>query len=158
MNLTRRHRNGDLTSWDPFSMLETLQDEMNRLFGLSSSRWPERSAGFLEGSWRPAIDVYDEKDNLIVKADIPGLTKDDIEVTVEGNILTVKGEKKHEDKIKEKDFVREERFYGAFHRAIALPTSVDSEKVKAAYKNGVLELTLPKKEEAKPKQISIEIK
>ena len=158
MNLIRRLRNGNLTSWDPFQMLETLQDEMNHPFDFPFSRWPERPSGFLGNSWHPAIDVYDEKDNLVVKADVPGLTKDDIEVTIEGNILTIKGEKKLEEKTKEKDFVREERFYGAFHRAIPLPTGVDADKIKASYKNGVLELTLPKKEEAKPKQISVEVK
>lgn len=158
MNLIRRNQNGSPTLWDPFHMLETLQDDMNRLFDFSFSKWPEKSTGLLQGGWSPAIDIYDEKDELIVKADLPGLTKDDIEVTIEGNILTLKGEKKHEEKTKEKDYVREERFYGAFHRAIALPTSVDADKVKAAYKNGVLELTLPKKEEAKPKQINVEVK
>lgn len=134
---------------NPFKELETLQDEMNRLFNFSFSS---------EGDWSPAIDIYDAKDHITVKADLPGMTKDDIEVTIQNNHLILKGEKKHEEKKEEKDFIREERFYGSFYRVLPLAGTVDPNNVKAAYKNGVLELTLPKKEEAKPKQISIEVK
>jgi len=156
MSLMRRNQMRPL--WNPFAELENLQDEMNRLFDFSLSKWPERDAGLLESAWRPAIDIYDGKDHLLVKADIPGLSKEEIEVSVHGNTLVLKGEKKKEEKVKDKDFVRSERFYGSFHRAITLPGGVDYDQVKATYANGVLELKLPKKEEAKPKQIQIDVK
>ena len=104
------------------------------------------------------LDITDEKDQIKVKADLPGLKKEDIEINLENDILTIKGEKKEEKEIKEKDFIRSERYYGAFHRAFTLPASVDAAKVNAAYKEGVLEITLPKKEGAKPKQIKVDIK
>lgn len=156
MSIMRRNQSQGW--WNPVSELEKLQQDMGRLFDFSFSRWPERDSGLLEGLWSPAIDIYDSKDHLMVKADIPGLSKDEIEVSVHGDTLTLKGEKKKEEEVKEKDFVRSERFYGAFHRAIKLPVAVDSDRVKASYKNGVLELTLPKKEDAKPKQIQIDVK
>lgn len=144
-------------AWQPFRELESLQSEMNKLFDLSLGRWPERTTGLMEGAWSPAVDVYDSKDNIMVKADIPGIKKEDIDVSVHGDILTIKGEKKQETETKEKGFIKTERFYGSFNRAVALPVEVDASKVKASYKGGVLELVLPKKEEAKPKQIKVEI-
>ncbi|MCX7927705.1 MAG: Hsp20/alpha crystallin family protein [Candidatus Omnitrophica bacterium] len=144
--------------WDPFADLERIQREMNRLFNLTLAQETSRHVGLLDGAWIPAIDIYDSKDNLLVKADIPGLTKDDIEVTVQGDTLFIKGEKKQDKDIKEKDYIRTERFYGAFQRAIRLPVEVQADKVEATYKNGVLEVVLPKSEKAKPKQIKLEIK
>jgi HSP20 family protein len=101
--------------------------------------------------------VHDSKDNLVVRADLPGLKKEDIEVSIQDGILVIRGEKKEEAERKGNGAVRTERFYGSFHRAVSLPAAVDDAKVKASYKNGVLELTLPKKEEAKPKQIKIDL-
>jgi len=131
---------------------------MNRLFDFSLSRWPEKDTGLLEGAWSPAIDIYDNRDNILVKADIPGLSKNEIEVSVHNDTLVIRGEKKREEKIKEDEFVRTERFYGSFHRAVTLPSAVDADQVKAVYNNGVLELTLPKREEVKPKQIRVDVK
>jgi HSP20 family protein len=112
----------------------------------------------LEGSWTPAVDVYDSKDDILVKADLPGLKKEDIEVTVEDNRLILKGEKKNGyEEESGKDFLKSERFYGSFYRALGLPVAVNAERVKAVYKDGVLELTLPKREEVKPKQIDIRV-
>ena len=144
--------------WDPFRDLEAIQNEMNRMFDSSLVRWGDRDTGLLEGAWSPAIDIYDSKDNVMVKADIPGMKKDEIDVSVHGDTLILKGEKKQEKETKEKDFVRTERFCGSFNRAIRLPSEVDAAKVNASYKNGVLELVLPKKEESKPKQLKIDIK
>ncbi|OQB09711.1 MAG: Spore protein SP21 [Candidatus Omnitrophica bacterium ADurb.Bin205] len=144
--------------WDPFTDLERIQKEMNRMFNLSLAHEGNREIGILDGAWSPAVDIYDSKDNVMVKADIPGLTKDDIEVTVQGDTLFIKGEKKQEKEVKEKDYIRTERFYGNFQRAIRLPAEVQSDKVEATYKNGVLELVLPKSEKAKPKQIKLDIK
>ena len=145
-------------AWRPFSELENLQSEMNRLFDFSLGRWPSRSMGLMEGAWSPAIDVFDSKENVMVKADIPGMKKEDIDISVHGDTLTIKGEKRSETETKDKGYVKTERFYGSFNRAIVLPSEVDTEKVKASYKEGVLEITLPKKEGAKPKQIKVDVK
>ncbi len=152
---TKRTKDWNVIS--PFQELENLQREMNRLFDLTFPRLGETDTTLLGGQWAPAIDIYDSKDNVVVKADLPGLKKDDIEVLIQDNILTIKGEKKQEREVKEEDYIRSERFYGSFHRSISLPSEVDGSKVKAVFKDGVLELTLPKKEEAKPKQIKIDV-
>ncbi|HPN73020.1 MAG TPA: Hsp20/alpha crystallin family protein [Candidatus Omnitrophota bacterium] len=143
--------------WQPFSELESLQSEMNKLFDLSLGRWPGRNSGLMESAWSPAVDVFDSKDNVMVKADIPGLKKEDIEISVHADTLTIKGEKKEEKETKDKNYVKTERFYGSFNRTIALPSEVDASKVKASYKEGVLEIVLPKKDEAKPKQIKVNV-
>jgi HSP20 family protein len=144
--------------WDPFKDLEAIQNEMNRLFDSSLVRWGDKDRGLLEGAWSPAVDIFDSKDNVMVKADIPGMTKDEIELSVYGVTLLIKGRKKQEKESEDKGYVRTERFYGAFNRAVRLPAAVDASKVDAKYKNGVLELILPKKEESKAKQIKIDIK
>lgn len=142
--------------WDRFNDLEKVQSEINRLF--DRTRWPAgREQGSPEGAWSPAIDVYDGKEELLVKADIPGMKKEDIEVVVEDKALVIKGEKKPEQS-DEKGRVRTERFYGTFYRSISLPGEVDTGRVGANYRNGVLEIILPRKEEYKPKQIKIDIR
>ena len=144
------------TGLDLFQDLEDIQREMNGLCDVSFYRPVKTGNG---GSfWAPAVDIVDEKDQIKVKADLPGMKKEEIEVNVENDVLTIKGEKKEEKEIKEKDYVRSERYYGAFHRAFTLPASVDAQKVNATYKDGVLEIALPKKEGAKPKQVKVEIK
>ena len=143
--------------YDPFFELERLHSELNNLFDWSFGGSPDRSSGLLERGWAPAVDVYDSKDNILVKADLPGLKKEEIDVTIHDNTLTIKGEKTQDEEVTEDDYVRTERFYGSFHRTITLPSDVDSTKAKAEYKNGTLELTLPKREEAKPKQITVDI-
>ncbi|MFC1808759.1 Hsp20/alpha crystallin family protein [Candidatus Omnitrophota bacterium] len=148
----RKHYN------NPFYELEKLHNEINNLFDWSFGSFPTASSGLLETGWTPAVDVYDSKDNVLVKADLPGLKKEDIDVTIKDNTLIIKGEKKYDSEVKDDGYIRTERFCGSFHRAIALPADVDSNKAKAEYKNGTLELTLPKREEAKPKQITVDIK
>jgi HSP20 family protein len=105
----------------------------------------------------PALDFYEEKDDLIVKAEIPGLTKDEIDISLEGNTLTIKGEKKEEEEVKEEDYYRCERSYGAFSRSIDLPVAVQTDKVNASFKNGVLEIRLPKTEEAKKNVVKVKV-
>lgn len=141
---------------DLFEDLEDFQRDMNRLFNVTLHRPLKLGNG--GALWAPAIDIVDEKDQIKVKADLPGMKKEDIEINLENDVLTLKGEKKEEKETKEKDFIRSERYYGAFHRAFTLPASVDASKVNASYKDGVLEITLPKKEGAKPKQIKVDIK
>jgi HSP20 family protein len=150
MNLMHRKANH---AWDPFRDFES---EMERLFDFPLTNREENR--IFDGVWSPAIDLLESRDHFSVKANLPGLSKADIQVSIEDNHLVIKGEKKHQEKKEEKNFTREERFYGSFHRAIVLPSGVDTEKVKASFKNGVLELELPKKEEAKPKQITIDVK
>ena len=142
---------------DTLGDLERIQDEMNRLFDFSLARRPGKTLDLLERVWSPAIDVFESKDNIVVKADIPGMTKDEIKITVHGNTLVIQGEKKREKEVKEDNYIRSERIYGGFYRAITLPETVDAANVKANYKNGVLELSLPKKEEAKPKEIKVDV-
>lgn len=144
------------TGLDIFEDLEEFQNEMNRLFNITLHRPGKKGNG--GALWAPAVDIIDEKDNIRVRADLPGMKKEEIEVSVNNDTLTIKGEKKEEKEIKEKDCVRSERYYGAFQRAFTLPAGVDPQKVNASYKDGVLEIALPKREDAKPKQIKVDIK
>lgn len=144
--------------YNPFYELDRLHNELNNLFDWSFGGEPIQSASLLETGWAPSIDVYDSKENVMVKADVPGMKKEELDVAIQNNTLIIKGEKKQDAEQKEKDYVRTERFYGSFCRAITLPSDVDSAKAQAEYNNGTLTLTLPKKEEAKPKQISVNIK
>lgn len=105
----------------------------------------------------PSLDVFEEQDELVVKADLPGLGREDIEVTVTGSVVTIKGEKKKEEEVKEKDYYRRERSYGSFVRSVELPCEVKSEQIKANFKDGVLEVRMPKTEEAKKKSVSVRI-
>jgi len=152
MALIRWTPRGDL--WDSFANLADIQEEMNRLFGSSLRRLGRSS---FDGAFIPAIDVAEEKDSFLVKADLPGLSKDDVSVTLQDNYLTIKGEKKHETETKEADYYRQERFSGSFSRMIELPSTVDARKIDAQFKDGVLHVRLPKAEEAKPKQIEIKV-
>jgi HSP20 family protein len=138
--------------WDPFAALTEIQSEMNRLFDSSLHRRTD-----WEGVFTPAVDLVEEKDHFVLKADLPGLTKDDVSVTLQDNYLTIKGEKKHEAETKDANRYLSERVYGAFSRTIELPATVDAKKIDATFKDGVLRVTLPKTEEAKPKQIEVKV-
>lgn len=139
--------------WDPFDLPADFQHEMNRLFG----RTLQKKNGWTK-TFEPEIDLAEEKDSFIVKADLPGIKKEELDIKVEGRLLTLKGERKEEKETKEKNYYASERFYGAFTRMIELPADVKADQVKAAYKDGVLEITLPKTEGAKAKQITVEVK
>jgi len=144
-----------ITRWDPYRELATLQDRMNRLF--------QETAGSGEtsltnsGAFVPPVDVYENEHGLRLKLEVPGIDEKDLDVRIENNVLTVRGERKFEKEEKEENFHRIERRYGSFVRSFSLPNTVDSEKVSADYKNGVLTLELGKKAEAKPKQIKVNI-
>lgn len=142
-----------MSPWSAFDRLPSLRDELNRLFDFAL---PTRDSGLFSG-WTPALDVYDEKDNFVVKAELPGLKKEDIDINVHNGILTISGERKHEVEEKEGQTFRSERYFGRFQRSVTLPAAVDMSKVKASYKDGVLTIDLPKAEEAKPKQIAISV-
>ncbi len=141
--------------WDPFKDLFDLQKEINRLFETSFSRLPQRFIS--EESFAPAIDLYEDENEYVVEAELPGLKQDEIKVSVEDDILTISGEKKREKEVKEENLYRSERFYGKFERQIVLPQNTDKENIKASYKNGVLKVVIPKKEEAKPKKVDIKV-
>lgn len=143
------------TGLDVFEDFGEFQKEMNRLFNLTLHRPGKKANG--GALWAPAVDIIDEKDHIRVRADLPGMRKDEIEVSVNNDTLTIRGEKREEKEIKEKDYVRSERYYGAFHRSFTLPAGVDPQKVNAGYKDGVLEITLPKREDARPKEIKVDV-
>ena len=135
----------------PLNRLATLRDEFDRLFDFS---WPSRDTGLL-GGWSPALDVYDDKDNLVVTLEVPGMKKEDIEISLRDGMLTVSGERKDEREQTEGQAFRSERYFGKFQRSLSLPTAVDANKIKANYKDGILTINLPKAEEAKPKHITV---
>ena len=153
-NLTRWQRPG-LTTWSGFGRLTDLRDDLDRLFELPLTEWA-RNANLLSG-WNPALDLYEDKDNLFVKVELPGLKREDINVSLHEGSLTISGERKSEQKHQDGQVYRSERFYGRFQRTVTLPTPVAADKVKAQYKDGVLTITLPKTEEAKPKQIDVNV-
>jgi HSP20 family protein len=152
MNLIR-YQTPECNPWSGLDRSPSLRDELSRLFDFA---FPQRDSGLFSG-WTPVLDVYDEKENFIVKVELPGLKKEDIEINLHDGVLTVSGERKHEREVKEGETFRSERYFGRFHRSVGLPALVDATKVKAAYKDGVLTVDLPKAEEAKPKQIAVNV-
>jgi HSP20 family protein len=140
---------------DPFREISAMQDRMARLFGDVYLRDEDTS---FRGSWAPAVDIYEtESHDLVIKAELPGMTREDIEVTVENSTLVLKGTKKFDSEIKEEHYRRIERTYGTFNRSFTLPNTVDATKVSADYKNGVLTVKLPFREEAKPRTINVDV-
>ncbi len=148
-----RYQPTEMTTWTPFERLATLRDEMNRIFDNS---WPSRDTGLFSG-WSPPVDVFEDKDGFSVLCELPGMKKEEIDLSVHNGTLTIAGERKHEHAGKEGESFRSERYFGRFQRSVSLPTAVDSSKVKAIYRDGVLEVELPKSEEAKQKQIEVNI-
>jgi HSP20 family protein len=145
MKLTR------ISTWPPLGRLTDLREEIDRLFEAPLPRTSE----FL--GWAPAFDVYEEKDNFVVKAELPGMKKEDISVSLHDGNLIISGERKGETKGEDTEVYRAERYFGKFQRAVSLPTPVTANKVSAEYKDGILTVTLPKSEEAKPKQIEVQV-
>jgi HSP20 family protein len=152
-----------VTPWRPFMDLTHWERDMDRMmedfFGRRGRAWwPERWFRTDELELRaPAVDLFEEKDDIVVKAELPGMEKNDIEVNLTDHTLTIKGEKKKEEEIKEKNYYRSERAYGSFVRTLELPREVHADKVKATFKNGVLEVRVPKTEEAKAKEIKVKV-
>jgi HSP20 family protein len=143
-----------LTRWEPARGLTTLQDQVNRLFNDSFRRTDEEAS---LSAWAPAVDVYETEHELVVKADLPEADPKDLDIRVENNILTISGERKFEKKVNEENYLRVERSYGSFARSFTLANTVNPEAIKADYQNGVLTLSIPKREEAKPKQIKVNV-
>lgn len=144
-----------LVRWRPMRNLWNIQEEIDRSFDNFFGRTDRRE--FTDGYWAPAVDIAENKDDLVVNVEVPGMKKEDVKVTFQDGILTIKGERKQEKEEKDKSFHRIERSYGSFCRSFTLPTTVQGEKIKANYRDGVLMISLPKVEEAKPKEIPIDV-
>jgi HSP20 family protein len=144
-----------LVRWDPFRELETIQTRLNRLFAASPG--PAADQGVLFSGWAPAVDVAETDNEYVIKADLPELKKEDVKVELLDGVLTVEGDRKQEKEEKGKTFHRVERSYGKFVRRFALPTEIDSAKVQAEFKDGVLSVHLPKTAVAKPKAIEVKV-
>jgi len=144
-----------LARWTPYRDTMSVRDEMNRVLNEVFSRGANDESAWFSGAWSPPVDIYETDDALVMKAELPGFSKDDISIEMKENTLVIKGERKREDEVKEGSYHRTERVYGAFQRSFLLPTTVDQDKVRAAYKDGVLELRLPKVQAAQPKRIAV---
>jgi HSP20 family protein len=143
-----------LSRWEPFRGVGSLQEQINRVFDDVVGRTTDESA---LSTWVPAVDIYETEHELVVKADLPDVDPKDLDIRVENNLLTIHGERKFEKKVSEENYLRVERSYGTFSRSFSLSNSVNPEAIKADYQNGVLTLSIPKREEAKPKQIKVNV-
>jgi len=143
----------NLVTYDPLRELRSLQDEVNRVFSSSFSRGSDNE--MMRGAWSPTVDIYENKDQIVLEAELPGMKPEDVNISVENNVLTIHGERKFEKKDEKDNFHRVERSYGSFTRSFTLPPTVSSEAADAVFENGILRLTLAKREEAKPRRIQI---
>ena len=143
-----------IVRYDPFRDLRTLQEEVNRLFSSNLTRgFGEEGIG--RGAWNPSVDIFENKDHIVLEAELPGMKQDDFELTVENNVITLRGERQFEKKEESDNYHRVERSYGSFTRSFTLPQTVSAEGATAEYSNGVLRVTLPKREETKARRIQI---
>ena len=145
-----------LLKWDPFKDLLTIQERMNRLFDETLSKVRLSDQDIRGGGWSPPVDINETEEFIILRAELPGMDKKDIEVEANDNILTLKGERRFEKNVQEENYHRMERSYGNFHRVFTLPYKVNEEGIKARYRNGILEIVLMKVQEQKPKYIKVE--
>lgn len=146
-----------LVRWDPWNELNSLQTSINKLFD-DSFALPRKSeqAGFIQG-WMVPVDVKETADSVVLKAEVPGLSKEDVKISFADNQLTIRGERRKEEKEEGERFLRVERSYGGFSRTFMVDVPVKAEEIRARYQDGVLEITLPKREEIKPKEITIDV-
>ena len=142
-----------IVRWDPWRDLVSIQDRVNRMLADAPTRWGS-DEGY--GAWAPPVDIFEKGDTLVIRAEMPGVDRNDIDVRIENGVLMLKGERKHEEDVQEKNAYRMERIYGSFARSFSLPTTVDASKISALLKDGVLELMLPKADEAKPKRVTVQ--
>jgi HSP20 family protein len=143
----------NINRWEPFRGASTLHEHLNRVFGEGFGRAEESNLT----TWAPAVDILETEHELVVKADLPDVDPKDLDIRVENNILTIRGERKFQKQVNENNYLRVERSYGSFARSFSLANTVNSEAIKADYQNGVLTLNIPKREEAKPKQIKVSV-
>jgi len=145
----------NIVKYDPFREMRSLQDEVNRLFASNFSRGGEND--LMRGAWSPQVDIFENKNEIVLEAELPGIKPEDVDISIENNVLTLHGERKFEKKDESDNFHRVERSYGSFTRSFTLPSTVSSENANAEFENGVLRLTLAKREEAKPRRIEIKV-
>ena len=151
-----RFRNAQLEAWNPFHHLSSLREEIDRLFDQPVNAFTEPQQFALGGGW-PTVDLYEDRDKLVVKVEVPGMKKEEIDISLHDGVLAITGERKAEENYENGETHRSERFVGRFQRALSLPVSVQADKSNANYQEGVLTITLPKAEEAKPKQIQVQV-
>ena len=142
-----------LVRWEPFRDLLSLQQRLNR--GFESARQTSEEQ---LGTWAPAVDIYETEKEIVLKADLPGLKLEDVDISLNNNVLSVRGERRFEKEVKDDNYHRVERAYGNFVRTFTLPNTVNVEQIEASYENGVLKIAMPKREEARPKQIKVNVK
>ena len=140
--------------WDPFRDIVTLREKMNRLFEDAVTHRGEEK-DIISSAWAPAVDIYEDENQLVLSAEVPGIEEKDVEIKIEDSTLIIQGERKMEKETKEENYHRIERAYGSFYRSFALPNYVDQEKIHAEHENGVLKITMPKKSELKPRKVKI---
>ncbi|GKS63986.1 molecular chaperone [Nitrospira sp.] len=146
-----------LVRWDPFRELEEVSDRLNRMFARPATRAANGKETMIVADWTPSVDISETEGEYQIKAEIPDVKKEDVKVTLEDGVLTIQGERKHEKEEKGKKYHRIERSYGSFVRTFSLPDVIDEDKVKAEFKEGVLNLSLPKSEKAEPKAIGVKV-
>ena len=145
----------NLVKWSPWREMPTLQNRFNRLFDDSFFRVGQMDDDAGMGLWNPAVDLYEKDDHFVIKAELPGVDKKDIKIDLQDRLLTLSGERTYDNEVKEENYYRRERSYGKFQRAFTLPADVDSDKIKAEFKDGVLQIEVPKPEEKKAKQVTV---
>ena len=143
--------------WDPFRNVAALQDRINRIFDESFSRTADVDDDISMSAWKPSVDIYETDEAIILKAELPGIKKEDVSVEIKDNVLTLRGERVEDKEIKEGSYFRKERCFGTFSRAFNLQHRVQPDKIKAKFKDGILEIEIPKPEEEKPKQITVNV-
>jgi HSP20 family protein len=144
-----------IVRYDPFRDLRTLQEEVNRLFSTNLTRAFGDDEGIGRGAWAPSVDIYENKDQIVLEAELPGMKQEDFDLTIENNVITLRGERRFEKTDESDNYHRVERSYGAFTRSFTLPQTVLADEARAEYSNGVLRVTLPKREETKSRRIEV---
>lgn len=145
-----------IVRWQPYGAVASLQDSINKLFQDAFSR-ANIDEDFALSAWKPVVDIFDKDDAIVIHAELPGVKKENVAIEVKDNVLTLRGERIESKEIKEDKYYRKERTFGSFHRAFTLPAAVNPDSIRATFKDGVLEIEIPKPEEQKPKQVKISI-
>jgi HSP20 family protein len=145
----------NLVRWNPWKEMSVLQNRMNHLFNEPFFRSGREDDELSMGAWHPAVDMFDNDDKIVIKAELPGMKKNDFSVDVKDRVLTLSGERNYDNEVKEENYYRRERAYGKFQRAFSLPADVDSDKIKADFKDGLLKIEVPKPEKQKPREITV---
>jgi HSP20 family protein len=145
-----------IVRWQPYGAVASLQNSINKLFNDAFTR-ANVDEDFALSAWKPVVDIFDKDDAIVIHAELPGVKKEDVAIEVKDNVLTLRGERSESKEIKEDKYYRKERTFGSFHRAFSLPAAINPDTIKATFKDGILEIEIPKPEEQKPKQVKISI-